>query len=319
MTTMWYTQSGSNLNVNLKRTDLNRQERLYTFRTADDSIYTVVNLPDRIKLPTGSPVNPEETLSLKELKEPQHALVVPEMPYILHMIPLHAPLLGRLCVEPELTQTSSVHEQLGTSRQHSPLLGEVGERYANVHHYYDKAAGAIRRARVAMVVLAARLSMVIAVWSPPPPDMSPVPKWVNFLREQSIPECWITALHHQLSRNESIPHLHTAYNDDVDEPEPAFEDDELQTCVGGGPVYAEEEEESDDELLLTTETAKTFNREATVQHKSVLHVGSNDKYHTFMSNHPQAYIHEVRLIDESEGFVPNFIGGPLPVVVRHTA
>ncbi|RPD52452.1 hypothetical protein L227DRAFT_568596 [Lentinus tigrinus ALCF2SS1-6] len=57
------------------------RERLYTFRTADDSIYTVVNLPDRIKLPIG---------------------VVPEMPYVLRVIPSNDPLLGRLCVEPEL-------------------------------------------------------------------------------------------------------------------------------------------------------------------------------------------------------------------------
>ncbi|RPD67774.1 hypothetical protein L226DRAFT_527643, partial [Lentinus tigrinus ALCF2SS1-7] len=204
------------------------RERLYTFRTADDSIYTVVNLPDRIKLPTGSPVNPEETLSLKELKEPQRALgVVPEMPYVLRAIPSNDPLLGRLCVEPELlkpvqyangwalhddirlswvklekglaliselmlTLANSPHARAVLRRRHWADPRPFG--YANVHRYYDKAAGAIRRARVAMVVLAARLSMAIAVWSPPPPYASPVPKWVNFLREQSIPECWITAL-----------------------------------------------------------------------------------------------------------------------------
>ncbi|RPD67885.1 hypothetical protein L226DRAFT_474272, partial [Lentinus tigrinus ALCF2SS1-7] len=50
----------------------------------------------------------------------------------------------------------------------------------------------------------------------------------------------------------------------------------------------------------------------TISCKTSEMIQRNPRYHTFMANHPQAYTHEVRLMDEIEGFVPNFIGGPLP-------
>ncbi|RPD67656.1 hypothetical protein L226DRAFT_474580, partial [Lentinus tigrinus ALCF2SS1-7] len=85
--------------------------------------------------------------------------------------------------------------------------------------------------------------------------------------------------------------------------------------MGGGPVYAEEEEESDDELLLTTEAANKF--EEVVQTECSLAKTSptqkhSPQFHTFLANHPQANTHEVRLVDEVDALVPNFIGGPLP-------
>ncbi|TFK78199.1 hypothetical protein K466DRAFT_467802, partial [Polyporus arcularius HHB13444] len=76
------------------------------------------------------------------------------------------------------------------------------------------------------------------------------------------------------------------------------------------------EEESEDELLLTTKAAEIFEKEVVeaeiIQAKVSPPAKRSPKYHTFMANHPQATTHEVRMMEELEGFVPNFIGGPLP-------
>lgn len=39
---------------------------------------------------------------------------------------------------------------------------------------------------------------------------------------------------------------------------------------------------------------------------------SRSKYVQFHENHPQYETHHVKLLDESEAYVPNFIGGSLP-------
>ena len=62
-------------------------------------------------------------------------------------------------------------------------------------------------------------------------------------------------------------------------------------------------EESEDELLITNKSSKKLEKE--MKDKSA-------RQYMFTPDHPQHGTHEVRLVPEEEGFVPNFIGGSLP-------
>ena len=88
------------------------------------------------------------------------------------------------------------------------------------------------------------------------------------------------------------------------------------TIYGGGVAVKQEEEESDDELLLTTERSVVHRKleAAAVANKSTKPSKSNSppKYSSFLSQHPQFDTHHVRLLDETEAFVPNFVGGVIP-------
>ena len=86
------------------------------------------------------------------------------------------------------------------------------------------------------------------------------------------------------------------------------EDEELR---GGAHPLAEEEEESEDELLLTTRSTKALAVDIE-QFKQKLEPKTKSKYVKFHPNHPQYNTHQVLLLDESQGLVPNFVGGPIP-------
>ena len=75
----------------------------------------------------------------------------------------------------------------------------------------------------------------------------------------------------------------------------------------GGAVHSKDSE-SEDELLLTTASSKRLEQESQQSHSKQ----KKSAYCSFHIKHPQAHTHEVCLLDETEGFVPNFIGGSLP-------
>ncbi|EIW62916.1 uncharacterized protein TRAVEDRAFT_114867, partial [Trametes versicolor FP-101664 SS1] len=70
---------------------------------------------------------------------------------------------------------------------------------------------------------------------------------------------------------------------------------------------ANEEEESEDELLLTKTSNQELEADSAPKPKK-----SRSKYVQFHENHPQYNTHHVKLLDESEAYVPNFICGSLP-------
>ena len=69
------------------------------------------------------------------------------------------------------------------------------------------------------------------------------------------------------------------------------------------------DDDSEDELLLTAESNQRLQQESIQSHTTK---GEKSLYCVFHAKHPQAYTHEVCLLDEKEGYVPNFIGGSLP-------
>ncbi|EIW51233.1 uncharacterized protein TRAVEDRAFT_81261, partial [Trametes versicolor FP-101664 SS1] len=74
-----------------------------------------------------------------------------------------------------------------------------------------------------------------------------------------------------------------------------------------GAGVSEEEEESEDELLLTKTSNQELEADSAPKPRK-----SRSKYVQFHENHPQYDTHHVKLLDESEAYVPNFIGGSLP-------
>ncbi|KAI0371861.1 hypothetical protein BV20DRAFT_1051451 [Pilatotrama ljubarskyi] len=96
-------------------------------------------------------------------------------------------------------------------------------------------------------------------------------------------------------------------NYDVDE---AGESTEL---TGAGLPLAEEEEESEDELLLTTESNNKLKDETQPLTVAEPSTGKKKKSHLrFHPYHSQYQSGHVKLVDESEAYVPNSIGGSMP-------
>ena len=91
----------------------------------------------------------------------------------------------------------------------------------------------------------------------------------------------------------------------------AEEDNEDQQLKGGAHPLAEEEEESEDELLLTTKSNKALAVDVEL-YKQSLEPNKKPKYLKFHPNHPQYNTHHVLLLDDSQGLVPNFVGGAIP-------
>ncbi|KAI0349178.1 hypothetical protein OH77DRAFT_1372129, partial [Trametes cingulata] len=74
-----------------------------------------------------------------------------------------------------------------------------------------------------------------------------------------------------------------------------------------------DEEESEDELLLTTESNNKLKDETQLLTATEPSSGKKKKIHLrFHPNHPQYQSRHVKLVDESEAYVPNFIGGSMP-------
>ncbi|KAH9857735.1 hypothetical protein C2E23DRAFT_865487 [Lenzites betulinus] len=74
------------------------------------------------------------------------------------------------------------------------------------------------------------------------------------------------------------------------------------TSLGGAGLSLEKKEESDDKLLLTGTANKSINNKPK---SAVLNTACK-------VNHLQYHSHHIKLLDQSEAFVPNFIGGSLP-------
>ncbi len=90
------------------------------------------------------------------------------------------------------------------------------------------------------------------------------------------------------------------------------EQEQEQELKGGAHLLAEEEEEeSEDELLLTTKSNKALKIDIE-QFKQVQASKVRTKFLKFHPNHPQYNTHHVVLLDESQGLVPNFVGGAIP-------
>ncbi|EIW62291.1 uncharacterized protein TRAVEDRAFT_45119 [Trametes versicolor FP-101664 SS1] len=97
----------------------------------------------------------------------------------------------------------------------------------------------------------------------------------------------------------------------IDEPadvDSEFEDNyDVSDAELKGAGVNEEEEESEDELLLTKTSNQELEADSAPKPKK-----ARSKYVQFHENHPQYETHHVKLLDESEAYVPNFIGGSLP-------
>ena len=74
---------------------------------------------------------------------------------------------------------------------------------------------------------------------------------------------------------------------------------ETLTLCGG--AVCSKDSESEDELLLTTASNKRLQQESKQSHAKQ----KKSAYCSFHIKHPQAHTHEVCLLDETEGFVPN--------------
>ena len=110
--------------------------------------------------------------------------------------------------------------------------------------------------------------------------------------------------------DEQIPTMdYHKLDSDCDEVQVAeMSEGEYETLTLCGGAVCNKDSESEDELLLTTASNKRLQKEsaqAHSKHKKSAYCSSHIK-------HPQAHTHEVCLLDETEGFVPNFIGGSLP-------
>ncbi len=179
-------------------------------------------------MPTTSNDNPENNLSFKDIVRPQNARrIAPELAYVLRSVPTSDPLLGRLSPRPELLRPvkyangwalhddvrlawvklekglALVSELLLTLRNSKEASCVVRSThwsfpstfgYQNVHRTPQRASAAIRSARLAMVILAGRVSMGVALWQADIPELDVVPAWISLLRKEAIPETWIDAL-----------------------------------------------------------------------------------------------------------------------------
>lgn len=186
------------------------------------------NIPDDITLPQDANPGPGLKLNFKTITLPQRANVIaPELGYVLRTVPFDDPLLGRLACDRQLvrpvryvdgwalhddirvawfqlekglsltarlllTSANTAESRSVMSVEHWPNPSIYG--YRRVHSTPGEAVAAIRDSRLAFLVLAARLSMAIAVWTPENRSLPDVPAWVRCLRQRDIPEAWITAL-----------------------------------------------------------------------------------------------------------------------------
>lgn len=201
---------------------------MYTFADRDRCLYTVTNVPETIKLPPGPDTNPIENKSLRELLTPRYAIAqAPELPYILRSPPINDPLLGRLSLEvanlypiqfdnrlwglplPIKKAWDALEKALGfvTDRlllfrnthaassvnAHEAWPSPSSFGYLRLHPTSYGATVAIRKARDAFIIMAARCSLALAVWDPAL-DLNKIPSWVPFLEHERVPSVWLDVL-----------------------------------------------------------------------------------------------------------------------------
>ncbi len=212
-------------------TDLSRRTDVNAFltvpnRQGESTLYSAVNVPDKFELPRQVHTNPANNMSDKALRHMQYAnSACPEIPYVLHNIPMNDPLLGRLGPDcgwlypVSYTNGWGMHDDIRHSWWQlerglmliSDTLLELDSsnagkevyraekwpepssfRYRDAHGQFHGAATAIRLSWTAMLVLAARCSMAIALWNKN--LTSGIPHWVVRLQQSGIPSSWIEAL-----------------------------------------------------------------------------------------------------------------------------
>ncbi|TFK78096.1 hypothetical protein K466DRAFT_571059, partial [Polyporus arcularius HHB13444] len=195
-------------------------------RQGESTLYSAVNVPDQFELPRQVHTNPANNMSDKALRHMQYAnSACPEIPYVLHNIPMNDPLLGRLGPDcgwlypVSYTNGWGMHDDIrhswwqlerGLMLISNTLLeldsSNAGKevyraekwpepssfRYRDAHGQFHGAATAIRLSWTAMLVLAARCSMAIALWNKN--LTSGIPHWVVRLQQSGIPSSWIEAL-----------------------------------------------------------------------------------------------------------------------------
>lgn len=215
---------GSNMTSDIRR------ENVYTFTDIENQLYTVTNVPDAFKLPPSIELYPIENKSFRQLLTPLYAIEqAPELPYLLRLPPINDPLLGRLCLESDTIRPVRRGDGWGLDSHLRKLwiqleegLGFVTDRlllyrnalsassvlryeswpfpdtfgYTRTHRSESGASAAIRKARQAMIIMAARCSLALAVWHPqsPTPSSDVLPAWVPVLLKEGIPAVWIDAL-----------------------------------------------------------------------------------------------------------------------------
>ena len=77
---------------------------------------------------------------------------------------------------------------------------------------------------------------------------------------------------------------------------------------GGRHSLAKEKEESEDELLLTTKTNHKLQEDIDKSKEQALLFA---KFFHLHPNHPQHNTHYATMLNNSDGFVPNFVGGSI--------
>ena len=177
---------------------------------------------------SGDP-RPDENKSLRELLHPQFLMSrVPEMPFILKKRPVTDPVLGRLAISRNglmpvryrqgwalrddirhswkrlergllfIATTLILHNNTTIGKTISGLRcwrepAEFG--YLEMHQGQETAFHCARRTQEAFAFLAARCSLAIALWTPPPSDKQPgAPDWVTFLHNQGVHYSWTDIL-----------------------------------------------------------------------------------------------------------------------------
>ena len=217
----------------------NREERGHVFTDGQGRVFSIINCPPRIPcLPIAPDPNIDLNKDFEELRRPQFAAwKVPEAAFLLTARPVADGLLARLCVdnaclEPQAHGTGNgwildsniqrswqdLEHALGRlcdlliEHVNSPAASAISRvagwrsatdcGYMRVHSSYLAARNAARRAREALMLLAARSSLAIALWEHKyPVNPGGVPRWITFLSSHNIHASWIDAIHNSLIGN----------------------------------------------------------------------------------------------------------------------
>ncbi|KAI1784745.1 hypothetical protein LXA43DRAFT_1101050 [Ganoderma leucocontextum] len=212
------------------------RQTTYTFSDAAGRIFTVRNTPPTFRLPNSdfADPNPQDNQSYHDTLCPRFpSRSAPEIPFVIHTIPLDDLLLSRIAVNPASMKPTEYSNGWGLAgdvrdswrrlektlhfvsdllllfvqseghcddsiyrvlqeRGHWSAPGDYG--YHRIHPLYPTAAFAIRRAHLALTLLAARVSLAVAVWLHSEGQPDSVPGWITFLANQRVPSSLIDTL-----------------------------------------------------------------------------------------------------------------------------
>ncbi|KAI1783364.1 hypothetical protein LXA43DRAFT_1067732 [Ganoderma leucocontextum] len=200
------------------------QQEVYTFADETKHIYTVVNLPPSISIPTLPDPNMVENKDLRRLCLDNKILIPIEFED------------GRwgLCTDlmREWTQIEKglwfISDVLFEKAAQNPIIAVFRAlpnwpkpyvyRYCETHHTYGSARASILRSRDAFMLLAARCSLALCLWLPVPKQKPKgkkdpgtvdgvVPPWIPVLEKASVLLSWIDLLQWSIVTDFS-PKLH---------------------------------------------------------------------------------------------------------------